>query len=64
MILALPALENDNARYSTMNEIYLELLPFVLSFPFCCRDWTRTNDLQVMSLASFQLLYSAIFINE
>ena len=30
------------------------------SYPFCCGGSTRTNDLQVMSLASYQLLHSAI----
>ena len=29
---------------------------------FCSGDWTRTSDLKVMSLASFQLLYPAIWI--
>ena len=28
---------------------------------FCSGDWTRTSDLKVMSLASFQLLYPAIY---
>ena len=28
---------------------------------FCCGGSTRTNDLKVMSLASYQLLHSAMF---
>ena len=28
---------------------------------YCCGDPTRTDDLQVMSLASYQLLHSAMF---
>ena len=35
---------------------FLKLIAFVLS----CGGPTRTNDLQVMSLASYQLLHSAI----
>ena len=27
-----------------------------ISKGWCCGDWIRTNDLQVMSLASYQLL--------
>ena len=35
---------------------FLKLIAFVLS----CGGPTRTNDLQVMSLASYQLLHTAI----
>ncbi len=33
----------------------------MLTFYFSCGGSTRTNDLQVMSLASYQLLHSAMF---
>ena len=42
------------------NEKNKKSASLMLTFYFSCGGSTRTNDLQVMSLASYQLLHSAI----
>ena len=54
---------NKELRSGNIEKEYITKKSVSLDTPnYCCGDTTRTCDLQVMSLASYQLLHSAVYI--